>query len=172
MHRIDADSHVANLFDEGDPGVPRAPTQVDADWLNAVQETLCDPIEAMGLTLVKGDHTQLTAALTTAARTNATLDAGWTGGTPVPRYYKDSTGCVCLEGKAQHSSDGHSQTMFTLPTGFRPPDLVGFPVRVGDGSVCLIGITSAGLVVPRDAASIGGAVSTSLVWLDGIRFHP
>lgn len=63
MHRIDADAHVANMFDEGDPGVPRAPTQVDADWLNAVQEELCNAITNAGITLVKGTNTQLRSAL-------------------------------------------------------------------------------------------------------------
>lgn len=63
MHRTDGDSHVANLFDEGDPGVPRAPTQVDAAWLNAVQEELCNAITNAGIALVKGTNTQLRAAL-------------------------------------------------------------------------------------------------------------
>lgn len=63
MHRIDADSHVANMFDEGDPGVPRNPTQVDADWLNAVQEEICNAITNAGITLVKGTNTQLRSAL-------------------------------------------------------------------------------------------------------------
>lgn len=54
MHRIDANAHVLNKFDEGDPGVPRQPTQVDADWLNAVQENICKAVEGAGLTLSKG----------------------------------------------------------------------------------------------------------------------
>jgi len=63
MHRIDADSHVANMFDEGDPGVPRAPTQVDADWLNMVQEELVALPTDASITLVKGTNTQLRDAL-------------------------------------------------------------------------------------------------------------
>ena len=67
MHRIDADSHVANLFDEGDPGVPREPTQVDADWLNAVQEEVASLIVGRGVALVKGTNTQLATALAARA---------------------------------------------------------------------------------------------------------
>ncbi len=70
MHRIDADAHVGNLFDEGDPGVPVAPTQVDADWLNAVQEELANAIEdltAGGITLIKGTNNQLATAMVSRA---------------------------------------------------------------------------------------------------------
>jgi hypothetical protein len=67
MHRIDADSHVGNLFDEGDPGVPRAPTQVDADWLNAVQEEIANTVVGAGLSLIKGTNTQLYKATSPAA---------------------------------------------------------------------------------------------------------
>ena len=63
MHETDGDAHVANQFDEGDPGVPRAPTQVDKHWLNAVQNELVNAIEAAGITLVKGTWTQLRDAM-------------------------------------------------------------------------------------------------------------
>jgi hypothetical protein len=59
MHRIDADAHVGNLFDEGDPAVPRLPTQVDKHWLNMVQEELVALATDAGITLVKGTNTQL-----------------------------------------------------------------------------------------------------------------
>lgn len=63
MHRIDADSHVTNLFNPGDPLVPRAATQVDHHWLNAVQEELANAITAAGVALVKGTNTQLRDAV-------------------------------------------------------------------------------------------------------------
>lgn len=63
MHRIDADGHVGNLFDDGDPAIPQVATQVDAAWLNGVQETVCKAIEAAGIALVKGTDTQLSQAL-------------------------------------------------------------------------------------------------------------
>lgn len=59
MHRIDGANHSSNLFTEGPPG-----TQVTDDWLNDVQETLAQFIEAQGVTLVKGTYTQLTTAVT------------------------------------------------------------------------------------------------------------
>jgi hypothetical protein len=65
MHRIDTDGHVLNAFNEGDPGVPRQPTQVDKHWLNAVQEEIANTIENVlgGSSLVKGTNTQLFEAL-------------------------------------------------------------------------------------------------------------
>ena len=63
MHRIDGDSHVSNLFDEGDPGVPRNPTQITAKWLNAVQEELCNFLVDRGITLDDGNDEQLIEAL-------------------------------------------------------------------------------------------------------------
>lgn len=64
MHRIDTSGHVSNLFNPGDPLVPRPPTQVDEHWLNAVQEELVNLIvTGAGITLVKGTNTQLLAAI-------------------------------------------------------------------------------------------------------------
>lgn len=65
MHRIDGLDHVANMFDEGDPLVPREATQVTVDWLNAIQEEavaiVLDPDS--GLALNKPTNTQVRAAL-------------------------------------------------------------------------------------------------------------
>lgn len=58
MHRTDGDGHSSNLFTDGTPGVVTA-TQVEEDWLNAVQEELCNAIEDLGGTLVKGTNDQL-----------------------------------------------------------------------------------------------------------------
>lgn len=62
MHRTDADSNVANLFVDPVPGTTTA-TQVDAPWLNAVQEEICNLLEGLGVTLVKATRTQLRDAL-------------------------------------------------------------------------------------------------------------
>lgn len=63
MHRIDAADYApGNLFTDGSPGVTPA-TECDDDWLNGVQETICDVIEDAGITLVKGTNTQLTQAI-------------------------------------------------------------------------------------------------------------
>lgn len=66
MHRVDTDGHVSNLFDEGDPLVPRQPTQIDKHWLNAIQEELVSIVldGASGIgALAKGTNTQVLAAL-------------------------------------------------------------------------------------------------------------
>lgn len=63
MHRIDGMDHVGNMFDEGDPMVPRLPTQLDKHWLNMVQEELVALPADAGIALVKGTNTQLRDAL-------------------------------------------------------------------------------------------------------------
>jgi hypothetical protein len=55
MHRTDGDANYpAGFFSEGDPLIPRQPTQIDETWLNAVQEELVAIVLAAGLTLTKG----------------------------------------------------------------------------------------------------------------------
>lgn len=64
MHRIDVPSAtVDNQFTEGSPagGIPA--TTVAATWLNDLQENVCEVIEGAGITLVKGDSTQLLDAI-------------------------------------------------------------------------------------------------------------
>jgi hypothetical protein len=64
MHRTDAPGFApGNVFTEGDPqlGVPFS--HVSADWLNDVQENLCQAIEGSGLNLSKGNYGQLLEAI-------------------------------------------------------------------------------------------------------------
>lgn len=63
MHRIDGDGHVGNLFTEGNPAIPQVATQVTDDWLNDMQENVCEAVTAAGIALVKGDYFQLREAL-------------------------------------------------------------------------------------------------------------
>lgn len=64
MHRIDGSDHVAGMFSQGDPTVPRAPTQTTEAWLNALQEEIREVIVTLaGTALVKADNTQLRVAL-------------------------------------------------------------------------------------------------------------
>jgi hypothetical protein len=65
MHRVDSSGHLANLFTNGNPGTGQPATELEEDWHNDVQEELCNLIEAANITLVKGDQTQLQAALAT-----------------------------------------------------------------------------------------------------------
>lgn len=86
MHRTDDDANVANKFDPGDPDVPRQPTLVSADWLNAVQEELCNAIENAGVTLVKGTWTQLQSIMANLSTTQTfTGTKTFNGGVVVTR---------------------------------------------------------------------------------------
>ena len=72
MHRIDADGHVGNQFDEGDPSEPRLPTQVDVPWLNSIQEELMTFLTDAAITPIKGTWNQVRAAMTALYVTKAT----------------------------------------------------------------------------------------------------
>jgi hypothetical protein len=65
MFRIDSPgATVGNLFTEGNPATGVPATEVSADWLNdTVQEELVGVVEDAGLTLAKGDNTQLLQSL-------------------------------------------------------------------------------------------------------------
>lgn len=70
MHRIDGPTAAPGGFwTEGDPvgGVPA--TIVSDDFMNDTQENICKVIEDAGITLVKGDYTQLTAAIKATVNT-------------------------------------------------------------------------------------------------------
>jgi hypothetical protein len=66
MHRIDSNGSVGGAFSDGNPGTGTLGTKVDAAWSNAVQEEICNLIEGLGITLVKGTNTQLRSAILTA----------------------------------------------------------------------------------------------------------
>lgn len=51
MHRTEGLDHVANMFDPGDPALPRFGTELEFRWSNSVQEELAKTIEAAGLTV-------------------------------------------------------------------------------------------------------------------------
>lgn len=69
MHRIDTNENPEdNVFHDGDSSTetPALGTIVDAAWLNAVQGEISIFIEAMGITLQKGNDTQLKEAVKNA----------------------------------------------------------------------------------------------------------
>jgi hypothetical protein len=63
MQRISAPGHVNNLFSEGDLSIGVRATKVSADWLNAVQEELCNVIAAAGISLSAAKQDQLAEAV-------------------------------------------------------------------------------------------------------------
>ena len=63
MHRTEGDNHSANSFTDGPPG-----TTVEENWLNAVQEELCNVITAASITL-KTAATESQDQLLTALQT-------------------------------------------------------------------------------------------------------
>lgn len=63
MHKIDGAGHVANSWVPEDIPTNRPPTEITADWMNAIQEELVNVVEGAGLTLNKPENTQLLTAI-------------------------------------------------------------------------------------------------------------
>lgn len=80
MHRIDTSGATStNQFTDGNPATGQEGTVVDAAWLNDFQENIVAVVEAAGIVLIKGDYTQLHAAIVALA-----TGAAGTGGGSVP----------------------------------------------------------------------------------------
>lgn len=62
MHYTDDDAHVGNRFSEGDPVIPRLPTQLSAVMMNAIMEELGNGVSDH-TPLVKGTNYQLANGL-------------------------------------------------------------------------------------------------------------
>lgn len=175
MHKTDAANNVAGAFVDKVPGVSPG-TIVDAPFLNAVQDELCNFIEARGVTLAKGTNTQLTTALAAVTRVAPTMAANWTSGPssgPAVFYYKDATGRVSLEGTCSHATDGDGVDIFTLPVGFRPPFSRQFvvPITSGAGGAASVVVFETGVVRAAALGTTGDDVDTNVLNLDGISFH-
>jgi microcystin-dependent protein len=63
MHKIDGAGHINNLFVPEDALLNRPPTEITADWLNALQMEIANVITWAEINLNKSDNTQLLAAL-------------------------------------------------------------------------------------------------------------
>jgi len=70
VHRIDTATKAVDLFGAGkhgfkagDPSIPTPATHMSPDWCNDLQENVVRVIEDLGIALVKGDGTQLKAAI-------------------------------------------------------------------------------------------------------------
>lgn len=63
MFRIDSPYSVDGSWSQGSAAEGRPGTQITADWLNAVQEELCNVVLAAGQMLAKGFNNQLATVL-------------------------------------------------------------------------------------------------------------
>jgi hypothetical protein len=62
-HRTDGPDHVGNRFTDGNPLIPQPGTVIEEDWLNMVQEEICNAVEGLGGVLDKARENQLVERL-------------------------------------------------------------------------------------------------------------
>lgn len=79
MDKINGAGHVARRFVTEDAGLMRPPTEITAEWLNAVQDELVEVIEGAGLTLSGVDNTQLSRAIKTLFQKAGAISAAASG---------------------------------------------------------------------------------------------
>ncbi len=110
MHRIDGlGATIDNRFTEGNPVGGVQATQVTDDWCNGVQEEICHVIEQAGITLTKGDTTQLYDAIVYYSNE---LPRGYIDGLTLKNNATDPNNDVDIEpGKARDSSDACNLTL-------------------------------------------------------------
>jgi hypothetical protein len=146
MHRTEGDGHVSNLFDPGDPFIPRPATQMTYDWANAVQEELCSVIEGRGLTLDqagKSNFGQLYQAIfTPPAWTAMTLNSPWSTLSHTASYRLESnTKRVWLKGSLSATiTSGGDWDFWNVPVGYRPPFGIPLPCVVVVGGAYKNGV--------------------------------
>lgn len=128
MKRIDAPGHVGHLFVPEDAATSRPPTEIDASWLNHVQEEICGAIEGAGIAVSGASWGQLFQAI--KKMTKAACPAGFMGYT-ASTYAPD--GWLIADGQAVSRSTyaelfaaigttwgaGDGATTFNLPDGRR-----------------------------------------------------
>ena len=139
MHRTDAPGNDSGEFTDGSPTPPlEEATVIDSDWLNAVQEEICNVVEASGATLVKGTNNQLyTAIKVPPAWIAMTMNSPWITFSHAASYRLESnTKRVWLKGLVSATITGGGDWDFwNVPSGYRPPFGTVLPCVVVVGGV-------------------------------------
>ncbi|OSN04208.1 hypothetical protein AU510_12355 [Lonsdalea britannica] len=146
MHRIDTGTAQVDKFGEGKNGFTRGnpqtgtlATELDDDYFDALQEEICGPIEAAGLSLEKGNRGQLLAALRSLflSRSNPGSDIGDDGSSNT--FLKNiglGTGLTGVIGGARNAKmtviSTSSQATFTADELIVGESLGGLQYRIGN----------------------------------------
>lgn len=162
MHRIDGPgATVDNEFTEGDPVSAVPATVVTDDWLNDVQENICKVIEDAGITLVKGDDTQLKLAIaamisassldllnTTRANVASASTVNLTSAAPSTRHI-NITGTTTINGftvAAGRCYFVRFDAALTLTNGASLVTQSGANITTAAGDTCIIRATADNVV--------------------------
>ncbi len=193
MHRTDGDGHSSNHFTDGNPGTGVPGTKVEENWLNAVQEEICNLLEGMGVTLVKGTNDQLLDACVSAATPQMIVRRDASGRAKCAAPAADGDIVVRPVAKADHaplgqaisascgnfSTTGHmvdvTNLSVTLTTTGRPVEIFLQPDGTDHNTCAAIGgntftPTQLGLAILRDGVEIANYQFQALVGPSAVRF--
>jgi len=175
MHRTNADGHVANMWSPGDPGAGQEATQIDATYMNDLQENICKAIEAAGIVLIAGDYDQLTHAITKLHGKQAFTSSGsFTVPAGVTKIYISGCGGGGGGGGAGGSTStpnsaggggggGSGQAIIQVPYVVTPGQVIS--VTIAAGGTAGAGAASGG--TGGNAGNGGSTVVGALVTLAG-----
>ncbi len=126
MHRIDTRYAVDERFDEGNPLVGREATEVSADWLNDVQESLIALLTYVSITPIKGGHQQVLNAVRRIVRgeiarlqndeTDDEIDG--TDPTPINPWGKRPIGSIEIRADNNDPAEYYGGVWQLLPGGY------------------------------------------------------
>ncbi|MBO5916939.1 MAG: hypothetical protein J6Q25_08520 [Bacteroidales bacterium] len=125
MHRIDTSTAVDGNFVDKNPTLGVEGTVVDADWLNAVQDEICNVITSSGASLNKNSFVQLVTAIDTISKNaiakqlvdgHSIQDAVSTGVFRISDFFTLGPGFFIDESfyLKINSTDGTGNAVFTL----------------------------------------------------------
>jgi len=176
MHRIDhATAAPGNLFTDGNPATATPSTTVTDDWLNDVQENVCDVVETAGLALVKGDYTQLRQAIQAmliasqkaVIINNATFEASVSNGEAV----RWDSGNSRFDGAVADGTSNNRAVGIADVTNSKVYLYGECPLFSGltPGARYYLDGSTAGAITataPTDAVMVGIAKSATVLWVD------
>lgn len=178
MDRINGAGHVGRLFVAEDALISRPPTEVTAEWLNAVQEEICSVILAAGIGLSGASNSQLLEALRGAGvfQTQSTNDSSTKvattafvnpGSSLAANGYR-KTACGDIEQWGVGTVNGSGDLIITFPIAFSVScfNLLSISGQNLVGAYGYSSITTTGAVIPHYNTATG-AKSTggfSSIW--------
>jgi hypothetical protein len=138
MHRTNGAGNIGGQFVAEDPAINRPPTEITAEWLNAVQEELAGFVEWAGLGLSSVDMTQVRQALLAKFATlvgvqNSTYNTAHAAGTADAITATFTPEITALADDMVLSLSGIALNTTAAPT-FTPNDVTIAPATIVKGN--------------------------------------
>lgn len=161
-------------------GFPNATLSLDTPVSDSTHFDFSNAIswaKSVGIITLQNDVITINAALSALqplAWTSATLGTGWnTSAIPIA-YTKNGVKEVFLRGWSQSTSTTPTQTLFTLPSGFRPSQICYIPVYFFDTGTITQGTNFIAILTTGEVQFVNPAATPITsgynIYLDAVKF--